>query len=270
MTSSPFNCLPVTCSLLDGPLSGLTLGTDGELYGVTAYLGAYGHGNIFKTDVTGALTSLYDFCKQAKCPDGADPQGGLVQATDGNFYGTTLNGGAYGYGTVFRITPQGAFNTIYSFANGADGSGPCSTLVQGRSGDLYGTTKGDGTIFKITLEGALTTLHTFNDFSEGSDPYAGIIEGANGDFYGTTVYGGTNSGGTVFKMTPDGEFTTHLRLLRSKRVAKAVSARSEELVQATDGNLYGTTARRRALYQLCKRSWQHLREPSSRSRPAAT
>jgi uncharacterized repeat protein (TIGR03803 family) len=106
-------------------------------------------------------------------PDGSSPYAGLVQATDGNLYGTTVLGGAGGEGTIFKITPSG---TLLSFA-GTDGAQPYAGLIQATDGNLYGTTKfgganNDGTIFKITLSGTLTTLHSF-DATDGSDPYAG-------------------------------------------------------------------------------------------------
>jgi uncharacterized repeat protein (TIGR03803 family) len=136
---------------------------------------------------------------------------GLVQASDGSFYGTTSNGGTSGYGTVFKITPAGALTTLYSFV-GSDGSYPYAGLVQGSDGNFYGTTayggtSSYGTIFKITPAGALTTLHSFT-YSDGAYPYATLVQGTDGNFYGTTYYGGTSGYGTVFKITPAGALTT--------------------------------------------------------------
>ena len=104
------------------------------------------------------LTTLYSFCSQSGCPDGAGPYAGLVQATNGGLYGTTYNGGSNSAGTIFKITPGGTLTTLYSFCsqtNCTDGTGPQAGLVQAANGDLYGTTANGGansagTIFKIT------------------------------------------------------------------------------------------------------------------------
>ena len=199
----------------------LVQGTDGNFYGTTFLGGAnQNSGTVFQITPEGTLTTLYNFCAQANCIDGAKPYAGLVQATNGNFYGTTEVGGANGAGTVFKITSGGALTTLYSFcvpqpppfSNCADGAFPFAGLIQGTNGDLYGTTEGGGadgvgTVFEISLAGKLTTLHTFapncNPIScaDGAYPYAGLIQGTNGSFYGTTVGGGAVSNGTVFKIT---------------------------------------------------------------------
>jgi uncharacterized protein (TIGR03437 family) len=128
---------------------------------------------------------------------------GLVQATDGNFYGTT-SGGANGYGTVFKITPGGALTTLYSFQDGADGADPEAGLIQAADGNFYGTTTGEdsasyGTVFKITPDGMLTTLNSF-DGTDGDEPSAGLVQASDGNLYGTTYSGGAKGAGTVFKL----------------------------------------------------------------------
>ena len=126
----------------------------------------------------------------------AQPQpSGLVKGSDGNFFGTTYQGGASGLGNVIKITPAGVLTTLYSFA-GSDGSYPNAALVQGTDGNFYGTTyKGGGctypfsdcgTVFKITPAGVLTTLHNFT-FSDGKNPNAALVQGTDGNFYGTTL-----------------------------------------------------------------------------------
>jgi len=193
-----------------------------------------------------SLTTLYSFCSQGGCTDGTYPNGGLVQATDGNLYGTTATGGANGVGTVFKITPSGTLTTLHSF-NGTDGWGPFAGLVQATNGNFYGTTvkgganhvcdsAGDGTVFKITPSGTLTTLHSFN-CTDGAYPYAGLVQASNGDFYGTTEAGGASIIlGTVFKITPSGTLTT-LHSFDGTDGATPMGT----LIQGTDGNFYGTT-----------------------------
>jgi uncharacterized repeat protein (TIGR03803 family) len=87
------------------PFGALTEGSGGNLYGTTQVGGAHGVGTVFEITTAGKLTTIYSFCAQTGCADGKNPQGGVVQATDGNFYGTTANGGAKGWGTVFEVTP---------------------------------------------------------------------------------------------------------------------------------------------------------------------
>jgi uncharacterized repeat protein (TIGR03803 family) len=139
---------------------GLLQAADGNFYGTTARGGAhYGAGTVFKIGAAGNFSRVYSFCSQPHCTDGAYPYSGLVQGTDGNFYGTTTRGGAHGYGTVFELTPEGTLTTLHSFG-GADGAFPSATLVQGTDGAFYGTTtdggiggifNGKGTVFSIAV-----------------------------------------------------------------------------------------------------------------------
>ncbi len=162
-------------SYLDGyyPEAGLVQGTDGNFYGTTIYGGVSNSGTVFKITPAGTLTTLYSFCAQDFCADGTVPEAGLVEATDGNFYGTTAYGGANqscsggGCGTVFQITPAGKLTTLYSF-NGSDGSQPEAGLVQATDGSFYGTTSqggsgnncygydGCGTVFHLLAYAALS------------------------------------------------------------------------------------------------------------------
>jgi uncharacterized repeat protein (TIGR03803 family) len=187
------------------PSAGLVQARDGNLYGTTEYGGANNGGTVFKITPEGRLTTLYSFCSHSDCSDGYLPLAVLVQARDGNFYGTTLIGGASGDGTVFKITPRGALTTLHSF-DYSDGVALYAGLVQASDGNLYGTTQaggasGVGTIFKISTAGTLTTLHNFAG-TDGIYPYGGLVQGTDGTLYGTTGYGGgASSDGTVFRLT---------------------------------------------------------------------
>ncbi len=168
------------------------------------------HGTVFRITPDGSLTTLYSFGNFAG--DGTYPGASLVQGSDGNFYGTTASGGAFGGGTVFQITPAGALTNIWHFTGGPDGASPYAVLVQGRDGLFYGTTyyggsNNVGTVYKITSAGTLTPLWQFGSLSnhaDGARPNSGLVLGSDGNFYGTTQYGGTNEYhfvGTVFKIT---------------------------------------------------------------------
>jgi|HubBroStandDraft_1064217.scaffolds.fasta_scaffold03550_2 uncharacterized repeat protein (TIGR03803 family) len=226
------------------PEGQLVQGTDGNFYGISDSQGLYGEGTVFKMTPGGTLTTLYNFCPQTLCTDGAAPVGGLVQDTNGYFYGTTLGGGANEfYGTVFKIVGN-TLTTLYSFCpppyTCTDGESPSASLLQASDGNLYGTTVeggayGYGTIFKITPSGGLTTFHSFND-ADGYQPYGTLIQATDGNFYGTTSLGGANGYGTVFKITLGGMLTT----LHSFNLTDGY-APTAGLVQATNGNFYGTT-----------------------------
>jgi uncharacterized repeat protein (TIGR03803 family) len=198
------------------PYAGLVQATNGDLYGTTVAGGAYNDGTVFKITPSGTLTTLYSFCSQAGCTDGAYPSAAaLVQATNGDLYGTT----EYSEGTVFKITPSGTLTTLYSFCSQSgctDGANPIAGLVQATNGDLYGTTSeggayGGGTVFKITPSGTLTTLYSFCSqagCTDGAYPVAALVQAINGNLYGTTDAGGAYNDGTVFKITPSGTLTT--------------------------------------------------------------
>jgi len=246
-----------------GIVAPLVQGTDGNFYGTTEYggtgCGNTGCGTVFKITPSGTLTTLYDFCSQPNCTDGSNPYGALVQATDGNFYGTTSRGGGSAdSGTVFKITPSGTLATLYSFCsqpNCSDGSGPNGGLVQATDGSLYGTTSGGGvsdggTVFKITLSGTLSTLYSFCsqlNCPDGAYPFDSLTQGTDGNFYGITVGGGgrdcpyeSQGCGTVFAITPAGTLTTlHSFCLQNCDDGFDPLA---GLVQGTDGSFYGTTA----------------------------
>ena len=230
----------------DGSSPGAPLiqAADGDLYGTTQTGGSAGGacqsgcGTVFKISRRGAFTMLHEFTG----PDGAYPYGGLVQATDGNFYGTTEYLGSHGGGTVFRITRRGRLTTLHCFAS-SDGAFPFAGMVQAADGKLYGTTDeggmyNHGTVFTMTLSGKLTTLHSFNG-ADGGYPRASLVQATRGDLFGTTEYGEYDGGhyyGTVFKITTVGKLT-NLHTFSGRDGANPYAG----LVWARDGNLYGTT-----------------------------
>jgi uncharacterized repeat protein (TIGR03803 family) len=140
-------CSQTNCADGKYPSVALIQATDGNFYGTTPQGGTEGYGTIFKITAEGALTTLYSFCSQTNCTDGESPVAGLVQATDGNFYGTTPQGGTKGYGTIFKITAEGTLTTLYSFCvrtGCADGGSPGGGLMQATNGKFYGTTSVGG------------------------------------------------------------------------------------------------------------------------------
>jgi len=183
---------------------------------------------------TATKSTLYAF----KDADGDDPATGVIQASDGNFYGSAPGSGLYGGGTIYEITADGTFSTIYNFNPATDGGGP-NAIIQGPDGYLYGVTDNygpsgsqTGTIFKVSLSGQLTVLYSFAD---GSNTYAGLTLGADGNFYGVMTNGGTYGGGSIFKMTPSGTFTTLYTFTGILDGGNPYTS----LLQASDGNFYG-------------------------------
>jgi uncharacterized repeat protein (TIGR03803 family) len=263
-----YNFCPEGLPCLDSggdPSGGLTLGADGNFYGMTIYGGANGVGTLFKITPAGILTTLYNWCSQVACTDGEvyfiQIEGTLVQTSDGNLYGATSGGGNGSFdGTVFKLSPSGVLTTLYSFcsqSNCPDGSSP-SGLIQGTDGNFYGTTNGGGaigggTVFKITPTGTLTTLYSFcsqgSTCTDGGLPFGPLIQGNDGNFYGTTSYRGNGAScpvnaaecGTVFRITPRGDLTTIYSFCALTNCDDG-SFPAGALVQATDGNFYGETA----------------------------
>lgn len=223
--------------------AGLVQGSDGDFYGSTAEggdlskKGGWGCGTLFKVTSNGTLTTLVAFDNTNGCRPGA----GLVQWTDGSWYGTTEGGGdlsqynGAGAGTVFKLTSNGALTNLVKFSNPDDGIFPLAGLMQHSDGNFYGTTQGRGTVFKMTPAGVLTTIASFSG-PNGDWPIAGLLEGSDGNLYGTTIRGGTADLGTIFRVTPAGALTR----LVSFDGPNGQSPQSG-LVQGLDGNLYGTT-----------------------------
>jgi uncharacterized repeat protein (TIGR03803 family) len=240
----------------------LVQGANGNFYGTTGSGGANNGGTIFEVTSAGTVTTFYSFCAKVNCRDGKYPFAGLTQTANGDFYGTTEEGGAIrnpicdrsgGCGTVFEISAEGKLTPLYSFCAQAnsqgfctDGAYPVGTLVQGHDGDFYGTTYAgngptdEGTVFKLTPTGSLTTLYIFplTDL-DGSFPST-LVQGYDGGLYGTTFLGGASNGGAIFKITPAGELTTLYSFCSLANCADGAQPVGG-LIQATNGNFYGTT-----------------------------
>jgi uncharacterized repeat protein (TIGR03803 family) len=246
-------CSQTGCADGENPFAVLVLGTDGNLYGTTlGGGGGKGFGTVFKITPSGTLTTLHSFCTQSSCADGKFPQTGLVQASNGNLYGTTISGGAYGDGTIFGITPSGKVTTLYNVCSQSgcpDGNYLYANLIQASDGNLYGImdvggTNGSGTIFKITLSGTLTTLYNFCSQSgcpDGQYPAAGLVQDTDGNLYGTTADGGANGDGTVYSLSI-GLAPFVETLPTSGKVGAAVKILGTNLTGATSVSFNGKAA----------------------------
>lgn len=270
-TSGDYNVLyTFACAVPDPgyPDGAILQGGDGNFYSTTSIGGTQsgicgnpGCGTIFKLTPMGNLTVLHQFQPNA---DGMSPRAGLIEGSDGDFYGMTPFGGdAAQNGIIFKISASGAYTVLHVFSGGAGGSHPMGTLVQGSDGDFYGMTSDGstcttfhsnvpahcGTIFKITPVGNFVVLHSFTGGTDGSQPYSGqgfglgLVEGSDGAFYGTTQAGGNVSlcsgdgCGTIFRITSSGDFSTIYTFQGG-----ADDSNPSGLMLASDGNLYGATA----------------------------
>ena len=228
----------------DAPYADLVQGSDGNFYGTTNRGGTSDRGTVFRISSSGSYTNLYSFVGYPV--DGSNPYAGLVQGSDGNFYGTTYYGGTYGAGTVFRISSSGSYTNLYSFVGYPDGSNPYAGLVQGSDGNFYGTTfyggtYEAGTVFRISSSGTYSNLYSFGfgGFSvDGRGPSAGLVQGSDGNLYGTTEGGGTYLYGTVFRISPSGNYTNLYPFVGYPDDGRIPEA---GLVQGSDGDFYGTT-----------------------------
>jgi uncharacterized repeat protein (TIGR03803 family) len=186
------------------PYGSLVQGSDGNFYGLTYGGGANTYGTIFKIGATGTgFTVLRSFA----AADGENPRGTLVQGSDGNFYGLTYDGGANGYGTIFKMNATGTtYAVLRSFA-AADGENPIGSLVQGSDGNFYGLTydggaNSNGTIFQMSAAGTTYTVLRSFATADAVNPQGSLVQGSDGNFYGLAAQGGTNGYGTIFKLAP--------------------------------------------------------------------
>ena len=221
------------------PAAAVVQGGDGDLYGTTYTGGSNNNGTVFRITTNGGFANLYSFTNGN---DGANPATALVQGRDGGFYGSTASGGSNNEGTIFRITPDGEFASLYSFTNKAQFENPSSALALGKDGKFYGSTYSggsddEGTIFKITTNGVLTSLYSFTNGTDGANPPSALVLGSDGNFYGFTPGGGADGYGVIFEITPDGAFTSLYSFPGGEGGANVNS-----LAQGGDGNFYGTTS----------------------------
>ncbi|HEX8815986.1 MAG TPA: choice-of-anchor tandem repeat GloVer-containing protein [Terriglobales bacterium] len=227
------------------PTSGLLLDNTGAMYGAAAG-GSYDYGAIFVLGPDGKDKVVHSFWG----PDGLYPNR-LIKDKAGNFYGTTKEGGTpeggscfHGCGTVFKMDPSGKVTVLYTFTGGADGSQPLGGLIMDEAGNRYGTTSAGGAsyggvIFKLDPQGHETVLHSFLFDREngGWYPWGELIRDEEGNFYGVTAAGGPADSGTIFRITPAGDFTT----LYNFQGSSAGDSPNGPIIRDSQGNFYGTT-----------------------------
>ena len=225
------------------PYAALVQGSDSNFYGTTYYGGTNGVGTVFRVSLAGNYTILYSFVGFPN--DGAQPEAALIQTSDGSFYGTTIAGGTNGLGTVFRFSPGSRETNLYTFGGfPADGNEPNAGLVRGADGNFYGTTYGGGsnnvgTVFRFNPNGNYTSLYSFGSTpGDGNYIGAGLLQGSDGNFYGTAILGGANHQGTVFRISPGGNYTNLYAFGSTPNDGFQPYA---ALVQGIDGSFYGTT-----------------------------
>jgi uncharacterized repeat protein (TIGR03803 family) len=236
-----------------GPSNRIIQTSDGTFYGVTVTEGAHNNGSVFSVTTSGTASTLYSF---AGGTDQKFPGGGVIEGSDGNFYGTTSDyiadgGSAGGYGVVYQLTPAGKITILHTFDQ-TDGEAPTGPLVQGADGYFYGTTtlggsSSYGVIYKVSSTGSFEVLHNFTHVgTDGGVPSDGIMLAADGNFYGGSVEGGDggegSGGGTIFKMTPSGTVTTIYNFCALSICADGEAPYAPP-TQGTDGNLYGTASK---------------------------
>jgi len=230
------------------PSAGVIQDAAGNLYSTTLYGGSCGYvggcGIVFKIDTTGKETLLHSLIGYPN--DGETTWAGLVRDANGNLYGTSPYGGAFGDGVVFKLAPDGKETLLYQFTGGVDGSGPWGGLIRDNAGNLYGMTSGGGAnlcagsgcgvVYKLTAQGKEIVLHSFTG-ADGQGPFGGVIRDAAGNLYGLTEYGGAFGNGVVFRLGTAGKET----VLHSFAGGTDGVNPLGNLVLDGAGNLYGTT-----------------------------
>jgi uncharacterized repeat protein (TIGR03803 family) len=228
------------------PEGNLVQASDGNFYGMTLFGGANGYGTVVRITPAGNEEILYSFGTVAS-GDGQVPHGGtLIQASDGNLYGTTTDGGANKSGTVFRISLGGTESVVWSFGSdtSGDGTSPIGSLIQGSDGALYGMTPtggkyGAGAVVRITPAGSEEVLCSFDGTpGDGRSPSGALVQASDGNFYAMTGYGGAYDHGAVVRITPAGDEAVIYSFGSNPGDG---SFPAGTLIQGSDGNLYGLT-----------------------------
>ena len=237
-------CPDAGCADGQGP-GGIVLASDGNFYGTTGVGGKFSEGTFFSISPSGTFKLLHTFCAQTNCTDGGNPQYAPIQGLDGNFYGTTYQGGSHNGGVIYQITEAGTYKVLYNFCSYQTscptGSNPIGALVQDASGNFFGTTAfgGDsanhGTVFEFTSKNKYEVLHTFQGY-DGSVPMSAMALASNGDLYGVTQGGGGPKEGNIYRVTSAGKFKS-IYVFRGNEGYDPVYS----LFQGTNGSLYGTT-----------------------------
>lgn len=235
------------------PQADVILASDGQFYGVSALGGTSNFGTLFRLSAAGVLTPLVDFTRNGAGNRGSTPLAALLDDGAGLLYGSTRDGGAGGFGTLFKSTYAGVLTTLVEFTSaGASNRGafPAGSLLKAADGQLYGTTQrggagGFGTLFKVTTAGALTTLVEFTSngaSNRGAFPLGGLVQTPDGHFLGLTSQGGARDFGTLFRYSGSGNVTTLGEFSGSgSQALSGASPAFGALLFAADGNLYGTT-----------------------------
>jgi uncharacterized repeat protein (TIGR03803 family) len=224
-----------------GPIGGVVQARDGNFYGDTLSGGANGFGILYQLTVNGQLTPLLSFNNGNP---GASPSGTLTLGLDGFLYGTAAFGGSANFGTVFRVSvPDGGTTVLSALAGASDGAYPMSDLLQGLDGNFYGTTSrgggsDGGTFFRISTSGVRTVLYNFTGGTDGSEPLRGVVQGNDGNFYGIARTGGAGGGGVIYRITPNGVFTS---LVAFSPLTGGPYNSFGNLTLGSDGNFYGVT-----------------------------
>src|SRR6202451_138306 len=230
----------------NSPFGGVIQDGAGNVYGTTAFGGAYNAGTVFKVDTNDSEAVLHSFQGGS---DGAYPFAGLVQDAAGNLYGTTEFGGTGGIGTVFKVDTSGSETVLQSFGGGSSGAYPTGGLLLDKAGNLYGASLGGssgsqsdffGDVFEVFSGGGITVLHYFaGGPTDGASPdYSGLLVDKAGTFYGVTELGGADNLGAVYELSPSGtETLLHSFVGGTKDGCLPFGTPFMD----EQGNLYGTT-----------------------------
>jgi uncharacterized repeat protein (TIGR03803 family) len=237
-------CKETNCSDGEDPIGGLVQGTDGVLYGTTAYGGINGEGTIFSITTSGTFTSLYSFCS-GDCTDGKQPEASLVQGSNGNFYGTTS------WGTLFEITPQGVLTVLYEFCSlpsCEDGNDPLGNLAQSPAGVLYGAASKGGLNsggVEWEYETSSSSYQEIFEFGSnwGATPNSATL-GSDGNVYGTSLGAVGTSGryfpATAYEISAENYAFTLLYTFCQSGSCTASGPPGAGMVEGTNGIFYGT------------------------------